>query len=75
MFIRSGEDLREVVYATSADLAKLPYTDLAEGFYLAGSGNTGVGAALGGMAAIYAATVVSSAFLIRKPAPGYVPDG
>ena len=30
------------MYATTADLAKLPYDGLAEGFYLVGSGNTGV---------------------------------
>ena len=39
----SGE-LQEVVFATSSDLAKLPYPDLAEGWYLVGSGNTGVAA-------------------------------
>lgn len=65
----------QVVYATSADLAKLPFSDMAEGFYLVGSGNTGVGAGLATMGAIYAATVMSSAMLIRRPQPGYIPAG
>ena len=37
---------QEVVYATAADLSKLPYDGLAEGFYLVGSGNTGVATSL-----------------------------
>jgi hypothetical protein len=37
---------QEVVYATTAELARLPYDGLAEGFYLVGSGNTGVAASL-----------------------------
>ena len=64
-FVRMGAELQEVVYATSGELLKLPYEGLAEGFYLVGSGNTGVGAALATMGAIYAATVVSSSLLIR----------
>ena len=31
----------EVVYANAADLAKLSYSGLEEGFYVVGSGNTG----------------------------------
>jgi len=75
MFAEVGGQLQEVVYATAADLSKLPYTGLEEGFYVAGSGSTGVAAALASIAAIYAATVTTSAFLIRKPAPGYLPSG
>ena len=37
-----GDELREVVYATATDLVKLPYGDLAEGFYVVGTGSTGV---------------------------------
>ena len=44
-YVRSASgELQEVVFATSSDLAKLPYPDLAEGWYLVGSGNTGVAA-------------------------------
>ncbi len=72
----SGSDnMREVVYATATDLSKLPYSDLSEGFYVVGSGNTGIAAALATIAAIYSATVLASAFLIRKPPPGYRPPG
>merc|ERR1712156_1190019 len=75
MFTKVGDSMQEVVYATAADLAKLPYSDLAEGFYVVGSGNTGVAGALGTIAAVYGATVVTSALLMKKPAPGYIPQG
>jgi len=74
-FARVGGELQEVVYATSGELLKLPYEGLAEGFYLVGSGNTGVGAALAAIGGIYAATVITSAMIIKRPAPGYVPAG
>lgn len=51
MFAKVGDSMQEVVYATTADLAKLPYSELAEGFYVVGSGNTGVAGALGTIAA------------------------
>jgi len=74
-FARVGGELQEVVYATSGELLKLPYEGLAEGFYLVGSGNTGVGAALAAIGGMYAATVITSAMIIKRPAPGYVPAG
>lgn len=74
-FTMVGGQLQEVIYATASDLAKLPYEGLVEGFYLVGSGNTGVTSALAGIGAIYAATVFSSSLLIKRPQPGYVPPG
>ena len=74
-FTNIGGQLQEVVYATTSELAKLPYDNLAEGFYLVGSGNTGVASALACMGAIYAGTILSSALMIRRPAPGFVPPG
>jgi len=74
-FARVGGELQEVVYATSGELLKLPYEGLAEGFYLVGSGNTGVASALACIGAMYAATVVTSAMIIKRPAPGYLPVG
>jgi len=74
-FASLGGELKEVVYATSADLAKLPYDGLSEGFYLVGSGNTGVGLSLAAIGAIYTAAVFGSSMLIRRPPPGYLPEG
>merc|ERR1719145_171932 len=74
-FANIGGQLQEVVYATTSELAKLPYDNLAEGFYLVGSGNTGVASALACMGAIYAGTILSSALMIRRPTPGYIPAG
>merc|ERR1712045_651525 len=64
-----------VVYATAGDLAKLPFSGLSEGFYVVGSGNTGVGTGLMALGAIYGAAVMGSAMVIKKPAPGYLPAG
>ena len=74
-FSQVGGQLQEVVYATTSELAKLPYEGLAEGFYLVGSGSTGVAPALACIGAMYTATIVSSALMIKRPAPGYVPAG
>mmetsp|Transcript_4279 Transcript_4279/g.15782 ORF Transcript_4279/g.15782 Transcript_4279/m.15782 type:complete len:442 (-) Transcript_4279:36-1361(-) len=60
--------------ATSADVAKLSH-DLAEGVYVVGTGSTGAAPALAVMGGAYLATMLASAFAIRRPAPGYKPDG
>ena len=40
-----------------------------------GSGNTGVASSLMVIGGIYAATILASSLIIRKPAPGYCPPG
>jgi len=74
-FVNLGGEMKEVVYATAADLAKLPYDGLAEGFYLVGSGNSGVALSLASIGAIYASIVFGSSLLIRRPPAGYLPEG
>lgn len=64
----------EVVLATQADLAKLT-TDLAEGYYVVGSGDTGAAATLAVLGTGYLATMLASSFLMRRPHPTYVPAG
>ena len=49
-----GDELREVVYATATDLVKLPYGDLAEGFYVVGTGSTGIAGSLAVIAGMVA---------------------
>jgi hypothetical protein len=68
----SGQ-LQEVVYANSADIAKLSY-DLSEGYYVVGTGNTGAAKAMFVMGIGYLAIMLTSAYVIRRPAPGYVPE-
>lgn len=75
LFSSVGGQMTEVVYATAADLAKLPFSGLSEGFYVVGSGNTGVGTGLMALGGIYAAAIMGSAMIIKKPAPGYLPAG
>ena len=51
------------------------HTYIPIGYYVVGSGNTGVGTSLMAIGGIYAATIMASSLLIRKPAPGYLPTG
>lgn len=74
-FTQVGGELKEVVFATAADLAKLPYQGLSEGYYLVGSGNTGVATSLAAIGALYCGAIVASSLLIKKPADGYLPAG
>lgn len=71
-----GGKMVEVVYATAAEVSRLPYpAGLEEGYYLVGSGNTGAAAALLGMAGFYLAALAACTAAIRKPPPGYLPPG
>ena len=74
-FVQLGGELQEVVYATASDLTKLPYDGLAEGYYVVGSGNTGVAAALATMGAGYLSAVLLSSLMMRTPPAGYLPAG
>ena len=74
-FAEVGGHLREVVFATSGEILKLPYEGLAEGFYLVGSGNTGVAASLLTIGALYSGIILSSALVIRRPPAGWLPPG
>jgi len=74
-FVQLGGELQEVVYATASDLTKLPYEGLAEGYYVVGSGNTGVAAALATMGAGYFSAVLLSSLAMKTPPAGYLPAG
>ena len=56
-------------------MLKLPYSGLSEGFYVVGTGSTGVAASLATIGAVYAATVFTSSLVIRRPPAGYQPAG
>lgn len=68
LFAQVNGSLQEVVYATQNDIAKLPY-DLAEGYYLVGSGDTGASMALATCGAIYLGTMLTSALAMKTPHP------
>jgi hypothetical protein len=74
LFADVNGKLIEVVNAGAAEIAKLPY-DLQEGLYVVGTGNTGAAEALAVMGAAYFAIMATSAFVIRKPHPSFVPEG
>lgn len=74
LFTEVAGELKEVVIATGSDVAKLSH-DLSEGVYVVGSGSTGAAPALAVMGGLYLATMVGSAFAIKRPAPGYKPAG
>lgn len=75
LFADIGGQLKEVVLATSADLAVLPYKGLSEGLYLVGSGDSGNAAVLATIGLAYFGIMMTSAFAMRLPAPGYLPAG
>ena len=64
-----------MVFATASDLAKLPYPGLAEGYYVVGSGDTGVAAGLAAMGLAYGAAVTAASLLMKRPPAGYLPAG
>ena len=75
LFADVGGQLKEVVSATAADLAILPYKGLSEGLYLVASGDSGNAAVLATIGLAYFGIMLASAFSMRLPAPGYVPAG
>ena len=66
-----GGSMQEVVFASAQELSKLPYAGLAEGYYLVGSGSTGVGLAYGAMGAIYTSVLMASTMALKRPPPSY----
>ena len=68
-------DLKEVVFATTKDLAKLSYTGLSEGYYVVGTGVTGAVEAMTIMGAGYFTIMMAAALTLKRPAPGYLPPG
>ena len=75
LFIESsGDGLREVVLAHASDLAKFQ-TNLAEGFYYVGTGSTGAASAIAICGAMYTGLMLLSAFTMKRPLPGYKPEG
>lgn len=74
LFADVGGQLKEVVIATSADIAKLAYK-LSEGVYVVGSGSTGAVQAMAVMGVSYFTIMAASAFALRRPAKGYLPPG
>jgi len=70
----SGE-FQEVVLCTASDLSVIPLSGLMPGYYLVGSGSTGVAGSLLALAALYTSLIGASAMAIRRPPRGYTVDG
>ena len=64
----------QLVMATAADLARLPY-DLTPGLYLVGSGSTGLGPSLAVIGCVYSGMILASALTIARPPAGYSVPG
>ena len=73
-FVQVGGQMQEVVYASASELARLPFDGLAEGFYLVGSGSTGVGLAYSTMGLAYTAIVLASSLALKRAPPGFKPQ-
>ena len=74
-FVQVDGDWREAVVATQADIAKLPLTNLQEGAYLVGTGNTGAAGTFMTLGLVYFAVMMVAAFSYRVPAEGWRPHG
>ena len=73
-FALVGGNLQEVVYASASELARLPFSGLAEGFYLVGSGSTGVALAYSTMGLAYTAIILASSLALKRAPPGFEPQ-
>ncbi len=74
-FVQVDGDWKEAVVATQADIANLPVTDLQEGVYLVGTGNTGAAGTFLTLGLVYFAVMMVAAFSYRVPAEGWRPQG
>ena len=73
-FALVGGQMQEVVYASASELARLPFSDLVEGFYLVGTGSTGVALAYSTMGLAYTAIVLTSSLALKRAPPGFKPE-
>ena len=74
-FVQMDGDWKEAVVATQADIAKLPVTNLQEGVYLVGTGNTGAAGTFLTLGLVYFAVMMVAAFSYRVPEEGWRPRG
>jgi MFS family permease len=74
-FVQVGGDWKEAVLATSSDIAKLPDTELKEGAYLVGTGNTGAASTFMTLGVVYFLVMMVASFSYRVPAVDWCPDG
>ena len=65
----------EVVYASASELSKLPFTGLTEGYYIVGTGSTGLGLAYTTIGMTYTALIFGSALALKRAPPQYKPEG
>ena len=70
-FALVGGQMQEVAYASASELPGLPFSGLAEGFYLVGSGSTGVALAFSTMGVAYTAIIIASSFAFKKAPPSF----
>jgi hypothetical protein len=73
LFAEVAEQLREVVIATSANVASWADEGLVEGVYAVGTGSTGLVETLTALGATYCLGMVACSFLYRLPPSGYRP--
>ncbi|EDQ89063.1 uncharacterized protein MONBRDRAFT_25635 [Monosiga brevicollis MX1] len=66
-FVEGSSDTQEVIKATAEQLLQSPFPSLQEGFFLVGTGSTGVPEALTVMGLGYLAICLGSAFSFRLP--------
>lgn len=74
-FVEVDGDWKEAVVVTENDLSKVGLSDLNEGVYLVGTGNTGAAGTFLTLGILYFVVMVGAAFSYRVPAEGWKPEG
>ncbi len=74
-FVEMDGEWKEAVVVTETDLSKVGLSDLNEGVYLVGTGNTGAAGTFLTLGILYFVVMVGAAFSYRVPAEGWKPEG
>ena len=73
LFVKHGDEMREIVIATAADVSTWADKGLVEGVYAVGTGSTGLIETFACMGAVYAPVMVMASFIYKLPREDYVP--
>jgi MFS family permease len=74
-YVMLDGERKDVVVASQREIKATGRNDLAEGVYVAGTGNSGTGGTFRVLGVSYLVVIVLAAFCYRVPAPGWKPQG
>jgi len=77
-FVHFGGEWQEAIFAKAADFAKVPGglgSQLTDGFYLVGTGDSGCMMAFASLGAMYTTSMIAGSMLMKAPPMGWTPPG